>query len=99
MFYGAINETCDHTDYLEMELENFNNFCKSLNIIQESGIQILQESAWETFKEKVKELWDKFKNWVKDIIEKIKSIFTKKSNSVKQAEEINKSIQDAKASD
>ena len=96
MFYGVINESYDKCDYLEMELENFNTFCKSLSIVQESGIQILQESAWETFKEKVKELWDKFKNWVKDIIAKIKSIFTK--DSVKKAEEANKSVQNAKGS-
>lgn len=93
MFYGVINETA-YVDQLEIELENFDNFCKSLNIVQESGI-VLQEGAWETIKEKIKKAWEAFIKWVKDIFAKIKALFTKKTDTVNKAEESNKAIQDA----
>ena len=92
MFYGVINETYNKTDYLEMELENSLLFFKSLDIVQESGIQIVQEGAWETFKTKIKELWDKFTKWVKGIWEKIKAIFTKNKNTIEKIKEENKKI-------
>ena len=96
MFYGVINETCNKTDYLEIELENSLLFFKSLNIVQESGI-VLQEGAWETVKTKIKELWTKFKNWVKGIWEKIKSIFTKKKSTITEIKEANNKIQKSEA--
>ena len=93
MFYGVINESYDYAAYLEMELDNSLLFFKSLDIVQESGIQVVQEGVWSTIKEKISELWTKFKNWVKGIWEKIKSIFTKSEDAVKKAEETNNAIQ------
>ena len=92
MFYGVINENYDHIDYLEIELENSLLFFKSLDVIQESGIQIVQES-FSDIVERVKDLWKKFKEWIKDIWEKIKLIFTKKKNIIKDIKEINDTIQ------
>ena len=93
MFYGVINEST-YVDPFEIELENFDNFCKSLNIVQESGI-VLQEGAWDTIKEKIKKAWNTFIEWVKNIFAKIKALFTKKTDAVNKAEESNKAIQDA----
>lgn len=95
MFYGIINEST-YVDPFEIELENFDNFCKSLNIVQESGI-VLQEGAWDTIKEKIKKAWEAFIKWVKEIFAKIKALFTKKTDTVNKAEESNKAIQDAPA--
>lgn len=94
MFYGIINEST-YVDPFEIELENFDNFCKSLNIVQESGI--LLEGAWATIKEKIKKAWDTFIEWVKNIFAKIKALFTKKTDTVNKAEEANKAIQNAPA--
>ena len=93
MFYGVINESYDYAAHLEMELDNSLLFFKSLDIVQESGIQVVQEGVWSTIKEKISELWTKFNNWVKSIWEKIKSIFTKSEDAVKKAEETNNAIQ------
>ena len=76
MFYGVINESYDKCDRLEIELENSLLFFKSLDIVQESGIQIMQES-FSDIVEKIKELWKKFKEWLSGIIAKIKGIFNK----------------------
>ena len=93
MFYGVINESYDKCNYLEMELENSLLFFKSLDVVQESGIQILQEGAWETIKTKISELWTRFKNWVKSIWEKIKGLFSKNKNTVAEIKETNDKIQ------
>lgn len=94
MFYGVINESYDYTEFLEMELDNSLLFFKSLDIVQESGIQIVQES-FSDIVEKVKELWNKFKEWVKGIWEKIKNFFGKfkKKSESKTEEKIIQSLQ------
>ena len=96
MFYGVINETCNKTDYLEMELKNSLLFFESLEVVQESGIQIVQES-FSDIAGKIKELWEKFTKWVKSIWEKIKAIFTKKKDVVKEIKETNDKIQKIEA--
>ena len=96
MFYGVVNETCNKTDYLEMELENFNTFCKSLNIVRESGIILQEGSTWETIKEKVIKIWNAFVEWVKRLIANIKKLFKKRTVLANRADEVNRAIQLAK---
>ena len=81
MFYGVINESYDYTEYLEMELENSLLFFKSLDVVQESGIQILQEGVLSTIIEKIKEMWGKFIGFLGKIKDWIKNIFKKDSSS------------------
>ena len=92
MFYGVINESYDKCDRLEIELENSLLFFKSLDIVQESGIQIMQES-FSDIVERVKELWKKFKEWLSGIIAKVKGIFNKDKDIAKKIKETNDKIQ------
>lgn len=80
MFLGVINENYNSTEYLEMELENSLLFFKSLDVVQESGIQIVQEGVLSTIIEKIKEMWGKFIKFLGKIKDWIKNIFKKDSS-------------------
>jgi hypothetical protein len=73
----------DNTGALE---EAFNNELNNFNLMMESfnNIEVVNEGV---IKDKIKELWDKFKQWIKSLKDKIKKVVNEKilKNIINQA--------------
>ena len=75
------------SEAMQSEILDFNKLLGSINVVQESGMIVIQENVFKTLWDKIKDLWDRFKKWFKKIVGLIKEKFGKAKTEAQIKEE------------